>query len=93
MPIDESELLANIKAAVHVNQDRTSHLLLDLVAAESVTGNESEVQAVVARELRLRGLDPDIWVATPEEVQPWLMHVGNQSVWDNRPNIVARRAG
>ncbi|MEJ7839737.1 MAG: M20/M25/M40 family metallo-hydrolase, partial [Thermomicrobiales bacterium] len=89
----QTDLHARIKTAVLNNRDRTSQLLLDLVAAESVTGNESEVQGVLARELESRRLSLDIWVATREEVAPYLMHVGDQKVWENRPNIVARRAG
>ena len=93
MPVLSPELHAQIKSAVAANREAIGQLLLDLVAAESVTGNESEVQGVVARELEGRGLELDVWVAEPEEIAPYQMHVGNQTVWENRPNIVGTRKG
>ena len=87
------ELHHRLRAAISEQRQAISQLLLDLVAAESVTGHEADVQEVVARELRQRGLDPDIWVATPDEIAPYLLHVGEQEIWENRPNVVARRKG
>jgi acetylornithine deacetylase len=87
------ELHDRLRTIIAGQRQAISQLLLDLVAAESVTGHEAAVQDVVARELRQRGLEPDIWEATPEEIAPFVLHVGDQEIWDNRPNIAARRSG
>jgi acetylornithine deacetylase len=87
------ELHARIKESIARDRDKIARLLLDLVAAESFTGNEAEVQRVVAREVAQRNLEIDSWVAEREGVLPYLVHVGDQEVWENRPNIVAKRAG
>lgn len=82
-----------IRAGIAANRDGIERLLLDLVAVESVTGNESGVQNIIAAKLKQRGLDLDIWEATPTEIAPYLMHVGEQAIWQNRPNIVATLKG
>ena len=68
-------------------------MLLDLVAIPSVTGDEGAVQDAIAGIMRDRGLELDIWEARPDEITPYRTHVGDQDVWDGRPNIVGRLAG
>jgi acetylornithine deacetylase len=87
------EIRSRVRQSIDAERDTIVRLLLDLVGAESVTGNESKVQAVVEREFQQRGLDVDTWVATREEVLPYLTHVGDQEIWENRPNVVGKRAG
>src|SRR5215210_8787483 len=40
-----------------------------------------------------RGLSVDVWEATPEEISTYKEHVGEQSGYENRPNVVGVRAG
>lgn len=87
------EIHARIRDAVTSDRDGLIQLLLDLVGAESVTGYEAPVQEVVQRELSARGLELDVWEATRDEMKDYLVHVGDQAVWENRPNIVGKRAG
>ena len=82
-----------IGRAVEARRDRTVRLLQDLVRVPSVTGEEGAVQEVVEAAFRERGLDADLWEATPEEVEPYLDHVGEQEVYENRPNVAGVRTG
>jgi acetylornithine deacetylase len=68
-------------------------LLQDLVRVPSVTGEEGAVQEVVERVFRERGLAVDAWEATLDEMAPYLDHVGEQTAYENRPNIVGVRDG
>lgn len=75
------------------HRDEIARMLLDLVAIPSVTGDEGAVQGAIASMMRDRDLDVDIWEARPEEIAPYVTHVGDQEVWDGRPNIVGCLAG
>jgi acetylornithine deacetylase len=89
----DAELAGEIGRAVEARLDDAVGLLQDLVRVPSVTGKEGAVQEVVERAFRERGLAVDRWEATPEEVAPYLDHVGEQKTYSNRPNIVGVRAG
>src|SRR6478672_7279382 len=82
-----------IEDAVERNRGRTVTLLLDLVGAPSVTGDEAPVQIVVAREFAQRGLTVDQWVATRDEIAPYTLHVGEQGRYEGRPNVAGARNG
>jgi acetylornithine deacetylase len=89
----DAHLTSAIHDAVQRRRDGTVALLLELVAAESITGNEGEVQRRVRAAYEARGLAVDEWEATPEEIAPYLVHVGEQSRYAGRPNLVATRKG
>jgi acetylornithine deacetylase len=89
----EGELAGEIGRAVDDRRDDAVLLLQELVRVPSVTGEEGAVQEVVERVFRERGLAVDRWEATPEEVAPYLDHVGEQKTYSNRPNVVGVRAG
>jgi acetylornithine deacetylase len=82
-----------IRAAVATRRERAIAALQALVRVPSVTGEEGAVQAIVEAALRERGLVIDRWEATPEEIAPYLEHVGQQPSFAGRPNLVGRRAG
>jgi acetylornithine deacetylase len=63
-------------------------LLQELVRIPSVTGDEGAVQEAVERAMGERRLSVDVWEATPEEISPYKEHVGEQSGYENRPNVV-----
>ena len=79
--------------AVDARRNALADELLQLVRVPSVTGHEGPVQDVVERLFRDRGLTIDRWEATPDEIAPYLGHVGEQSGYAGRPNIVGRRDG
>ena len=79
--------------AVRNRREDVLHLILDLVGTPSVTNDEAAVQDRVERAMRERKLEVDRWVATPEEIAPYTLHVGEQDVYENRPNLVGLRAG
>jgi acetylornithine deacetylase len=89
----DAALAGEIRRAVDARRGDTVGLLQDLVRIPSVTGEEGAVQEVVERAFRERGLAVDRWEATPEEVAPYLDHVGEQKSYLNRPNVVGVRSG
>ncbi|MCC6629986.1 MAG: ArgE/DapE family deacylase [Chloroflexi bacterium] len=93
MPDPDAALVATIRGAIEARRDATVGLLQALVRVPSVTGDEGAVQDVVEAALRARGLTIDRWEATPEEMAPYLGVVGQQRVWDGRPNLAGVRAG
>lgn len=82
-----------IKAAVAARRDEIVQLLLEIVGTTSVTGNEGEVQQLIARKLEAFGLDVDMFLSSEEEIADHIMHVGEQSSFEDRPSIVAKRVG
>jgi acetylornithine deacetylase len=89
----DGELAGEIGRAVDDRRDDAVRLLQDLVRVPSVTGEEGPVQEVVDGAFRERGLAVERWEATPEEVTPYLDHVGEQKTYSNRPNVVGTRPG
>jgi acetylornithine deacetylase len=89
----DAELAGEISRAVEAWRGEAVCLLQDLVRVPSVTGEEGAVQEVVERAFRERGLAVDRWETAPEEVAPYLDHVGEQKTYSNRPNIVGVRSG
>jgi acetylornithine deacetylase len=82
-----------IRGAVQAGREDAVSLLQELVRVPSVTGEEGAVGAVVGRAFSERGLDVDTWEATREETEPYREHVGEQSSYENRPNIAGTRRG
>jgi acetylornithine deacetylase len=78
---------------IESHRDDIAGLLLDLVAARSITGHEAPAQDVVQRYMTERGWEVDRWEATRDQVQDYLVHVGEQEVWTDRPNLVAKAPG
>ena len=70
-----------------------ANLLLSFVGVSCVTGDEGAVQGVIERAMKERGWDVDRWEATREETEPYLTHVGEQAVYEGRPNLVAKVPG
>ncbi|MDF2701727.1 MAG: DapE-ArgE: peptidase ArgE/DapE family [Rubrobacteraceae bacterium] len=89
----DADLAKAIGRAVEDRRDEAVLLLQELVRIPSVTGEEGAVQGVVEHAFRERGLSVDVWEATPEEVVPYREHVGEQSGYENRPNVVGVRGG
>jgi len=82
-----------IRSWLTEHRDDAERLLLSFVEVSCVTGNEGAVQDVVERAMRDRGWDIDRWEASREETEPYLVHVGEQAVYDGRPNLVASVSG
>lgn len=89
----DADLARGIARAVEDRREEAVRLLQELVRVPSVTGDEGKVQEVVERAFRERGLSVDVWEATPEEISPYKEHVGEQTGYENRPNVVGVRAG
>jgi acetylornithine deacetylase len=89
----DRDLAQSIRDAVEARRGDAVGLLQELVRTRSVTGEEGAVAEVVERTCRERGLEVDAWEATPEEMEPYLDHVGEQDSYENRPNVVGIRRG
>src|SRR5215204_5801582 len=86
-------LAQTIRRAVQARREDAVSLLQKLVHIPSVTGEEGAVGEVVGRAFSERGLDVDTWEATREETEPYRDHVGEQSSYENRPNVAGVRSG
>ena len=89
----DTRLTEAIDQAVEARRDEIVRLLRDFVRVPSVTGQEGAVQDLSERALRERGFTVDRWHATPEEIAPYIDHVGEQADLDARPNIAGVLAG
>ena len=69
-------LVQSIRGAVQARREDAVRLLQQLVRTRSVTGEESAVAMVVERAMGERGLEVDLWDATPEEMETYRDHVG-----------------
>jgi acetylornithine deacetylase len=89
----DPNLTSAIHDAVQHRRDDIVTLLLHLVAAESITGNEGDVQRRVRAAYGRRGLTVDEWESSAEEIAPYVLHVGEQATFTDRPNVVGTLAG
>ena len=89
----DAALRERIVRTVEAQREDTVRLLQDLVRVPSVTGDEGAVQEVVAEAFRRSGLAVERCEATPEQVLPHYGHVGVQTGFANRPNVVGIRGG
>jgi acetylornithine deacetylase len=87
------DLARAISDAVQARREGAVTLLQELVRIRSVTGDEGAVAEVVERVFSERGLEVDTWNATPEEMEPYIDQVGEQSSYENRPNVAGIRRG
>jgi acetylornithine deacetylase len=94
MPTPPLESLRDpIRAWLDGRRDEIAGLLLDLVGAQSITLDEAPAQAVVERFMTERGWGVDRWEATRDEIADYIVHVGEQERYENRPNLVAMAPG
>jgi len=89
----DDRLAETIRGAVQARHEDAVSLLQELVRTPSVTGEEGAVGEIVERAFSERGLDVDVWDATPEEMEPYRDHVGEQDSYENRPNVAGVRRG
>lgn len=88
----ENERVKDISQTIDANRDAAIDMLRALVQAPSITGAEEPAQDVVEKLFRARGLEIDRWEATPEEIEPYYWHVGEETVFAGRPNVAGKRA-
>jgi len=87
------ELRQDIHDAVAAHRESIVGILMDLVSVPSVTNDEGAVQDEVERHYAKRGLVIDRWEATRDDIQDYIVHVGEQDTYADRPNLVGTRAG
>ena len=89
----DAALVGGLVRAVEGRREETVRLLQDFVRIPSITGDEGPFARVVEAALRETGLSVETFEATPQEISPYLEHVGDQSRYEGRPNVVGRLAG
>jgi acetylornithine deacetylase len=89
----DDDLARAIRGAVQARREDAVALLQELVRVPSVTGDEGAMGEVVGRAFSGRDLDVDTWEATREETEPYRELVGQQSSYENRPNVAGTRRG
>src|SRR5215217_3404878 len=89
----DEDLAEAIRGAVHARREDAVRLLQELVRVPSVTGEEGAIGEVVERAFSERGLEVDRWEATPEEMEPYRDHVGEQGSYEDRPNVAGVKRG
>jgi acetylornithine deacetylase len=89
----DPKLVYEISRSVEAKKDNTIQLLQSLVRVPCVTGAEAPASEVAERAFHERDLQVDTWSATREEMIPYLDHVGEQTTYENRPNVVGVRRG
>lgn len=82
-----------VHAAVSARRQDIVDLLVHVVEAESITGLEGEVQRRFREAYASRQLQVDEWESSATEIAPYVIHVGNETRFRNRPNLVATRKG
>jgi acetylornithine deacetylase len=87
------ELVKQIHETVQSRRHEIVQLVMDLVSIPSVTGHEGDVQDAVERHYAKRGLAIDRWETGPEDIAGYVVQVGEQITYDDRPHLAAARAG
>ena len=93
MTARDTDLTDAIRASVELRRAATLGLLQDFVRVPCVTGDEGAVQEVVAAAFAESYLAVERVSATPEMIAPYHDHVGEETRFANRPNIVGIRRG
>lgn len=89
----EADIFEEIRRTVRARRGETVRLLQGLVRVPSVSGEEGAVQEVVEDALLGCGLAVERCEATAELVAPYAEHVGEETRFEGRPNIIGVRAG
>ncbi|QIN77361.1 ArgE/DapE family deacylase [Rubrobacter marinus] len=89
----EASLPEKLARAVDARRGETVRLLQEFVRVPSITGGEGPFARTVEWAFRETGLSVETFEATPEEVAPYLEHVGEQARYEGRPNVIGRRSG
>ena len=90
---EAGDRVAAIARAVEAGRDDAVRLLQDFVRVPSVTGEEGAMAAVAAAAFAEAGLTVEQVSATPELIAPYRDHVGDETRFANRPNVVGIRRG
>lgn len=86
-------LIRQIQNTVENQREAAVNMLRELVAIPSVTGDESAVQDRIQGMLADRGLEVDRWEIDPKSVADYAWHIGDETKFENRPNLAATHQG
>src|SRR5437868_3711714 len=82
--IDREKLIAAVDS---LEADAVA-FLQEIVRTPSITGQEGEVQAVIAAKMRELGLEVDVWEPDPAQMAIYAREVGEIESYAGRPNVV-----
>lgn len=89
----DSSLKQKVVDHIDKNRDTVIEFLRQLVSFQSVTGDECEIQAFIARHLERMGLEVDVWEPDHEELKKHPAYVPVEQGYSNRPNVVGIHRG
>ncbi len=78
---------------VDAHRDEIADQLLAFTGVPCITLNECAVQDVIQRAMEDRGWSVDRWEATRDQIEEYILHVGEQERYEGRPNLVATVPG
>jgi len=87
------ESVKAVHDAVVARRAEIVDLVQSLVAIPSVTGSEGDVQDAIERLYAQRGLEIDRWKTSRDDIADYIVHVGEQVNYSNRPHLVGIRRG
>jgi acetylornithine deacetylase len=85
--------LQNVFSEIDNRREQLIADLQSLVRIPSVTGDEGAVQDQVQALFETRNLQIDRWETSRDDILPYMEHVGDQSSYEGRPNVVGTRSG
>lgn len=91
------DTIAAVDSEIEALKDEMVRFLADMVATQTVTGNEKPGQDVVASEFESMGLKPDVWEPSADDLRGHEAHFETSTFeevgYENRPNVVAHVDG
>jgi acetylornithine deacetylase len=88
-----SPLGKEIVKRVDAGREEIIGFLQQLVAFDSVTGNEKPIQEFIARKLTSMGLRVDTWDPPHDELKKHPAYTPTETKYENRPNVVGIHKG
>jgi acetylornithine deacetylase len=92
MTVNSTQKRAILRAVETLHQEAVA-FLQEIVRIPSVTGNEGEVQVIIAAKMRGFGLEVDVWEPDPADLVPYVDDVGSFDTFAGRPNVVGTLKG
>jgi acetylornithine deacetylase len=84
----KSDFEKRVLEYVESRRDHISEFLRELISFPSVTGDELEIQKLIARKLETLGLKVDLWEPDIEELKKHPAYLPPEREYRNRPNVV-----
>lgn len=85
---DNQNLVSLISDKVDKKRDNIVNFCRDLIKIPSVTGDETEIQKVIAEHLKKMGLEVNVWDPDPSKMKDHPEYIDTGKDYEERPNVV-----